>query len=79
MKASKSFSIENISLVWLTLGGLVLCAGILMGAIAIGRTFLKDGSGPVAIAPSAMTAQAETVSYPVSSESYSSDSARLVP
>jgi hypothetical protein len=79
MKTAKSFSIENIPLVWMTLGCLVLCAGILMGAIAIGRIFLKDGSGPVALAPSAMTAQAETVSYPVSSGSYSSDSASLIP
>lgn len=63
----------------MTLGCLVLCAGILMGAIAIGRTFLKDKSSPVAIAPSAIAVQAETVSYPVSSGPYSSDSASLIP
>jgi hypothetical protein len=78
MEIKQPFSIENISVVWLTIGGLVLCSGILIGLIFIGRTFLKDKTGTVAASPTTLIVQAETVSPSTFSQYPSSNSASLV-
>ena len=86
------YSLQNISIVWLSLGCLVLCASILLGVMAVARPYVKNKVATSSITANVTQstgfivtprAQAETISTTtptqIPAQTYSSDSASLYP
>lgn len=71
----QTFSIQQIPLVWLTLGCLVFCAAILLGVITIARPYVTDVKADVSLT-STVSPTHSIVAY---TQTYSSDSASLYP
>ncbi len=71
MQEHKSFSIEDVSLTWLTLGGLVVCASILLGVIYVTKPLIHKSDSSASFTQSSILVSR--------AEAHTSDSASLYP
>ncbi|HTK33634.1 MAG TPA: hypothetical protein VL335_03795 [Candidatus Paceibacterota bacterium] len=69
MQENKSFTIENIPLTWITLGGLIVCASILLSIIYVTKPLIHRSTS------NAVSEQ----SYVLTAQAHASDSAGLYP